>query len=216
MIRSEFWSKTWIIGCFIAGMIFLTCSLLKSTTLADSEPTPTPSETPVIVVFEVQATPTPIPMTPPPSVTIIIATPTPTIELPAYDYPAEDRRCLSRGMWSVCPANPTRETKIAFAELVQNRVDDDSGDFEDTIRWVLLQGNEFMDYNPDAYLSKENNMLADYAMRTWIYARVTGDRSLRLVSQDGLYCDFYGANGYDYIRVYNRDGAVVYDSGLET
>ena len=102
------------------------------------EPAPTPAV--VIVVLAATPTPTPIPL-PAPSVPPI-PTATPRPELPDYAYPAEDARCLSRGIWSVCPRNPTRLTKRAFCELAQNRVDDDSGDFEDSIRWVLLQGNE--------------------------------------------------------------------------
>ena len=166
-----------------------------------------------VVMIELLPTPTPTPIAPPP------ATPTPSPtkrpELPEYGYPDEDLRCLSRGIWSVCPANPTRNTKIAFCELVQNRVDDDSGDFEDSIRWVLLQGNEFPSYDPNAFRSRENNGLADYAMRAWIYATVTGDRSYRLVPPDGLYCDFYRMKSLDYIRIYNRAGDVVYDSGAQ-
>lgn len=162
-----------------------------------------------IVVIKIIPTPTPMPMTPPPAT----PTPTPRPELPNYDYQADDARCLSRGIWSVCPASPTRKTKLAFCELVQNRVDDASGDFEDAIRWVLLQGNEFMDYDPDAYRSHTNNEIADYAMRSWIYATSTGDRSYRLVPPEGLYCDFYRVKGWDYIKIYNRAGDVVYDSG---
>lgn len=164
-----------------------------------------------IIEIELSPTPTLIPLTPPPET----PAPTPRPELPEYDYPAEDIRCLSRGIWSVCPANPTHDTKIAFCELVQNRVDDSSGDFEDAIRWVLLQGNEFPSYDPDAYRSHENNEIADYAMRTWIYSDVTGDRSYRLTPSDGLYCDFYGKDGWDYIIIYNRAGDVVYDSGAQ-
>lgn len=164
-----------------------------------------------IIEIELSPTPTPMPLTPPPET----PTPTPRPELPEYDYPAEDIRCLSRGIWSVCPANPTHDTKIAFCELIQNRVDDDSGDFEDTIRWVLLQGNEFPSYDTDAYRSHENNEIADYAMRAWIYASVTGDRSYRLTPCDGLYCDFFSVDGWDYIKIYNRAGDVVYDSGAQ-
>lgn len=174
-----------------------------STARADEEP---------VVTIEFVATPSPTPM----PVPTAAPTPTPTVtpELPEYDYPAEDTRCLSRGIWSVCPASPTYNTKLAFCELVQNREDDTSGDFSDGIRWILLQGNEFPSYDPDAYRSHTNNEVADHAMRTWIYATVTGDRSYRLVPVDGLYCDFYRAGGWDYIKIYNRAGDVVYDSGV--
>lgn len=186
-------------------MLYALLLLWAIPTLADGEVE--------IITIELSPTPSPSPMTPPP------ATPTPTPvtrpELPSYDYPAEDARCLSRGIWSVCPASPTHDTKLAFCELVQNREDDTSGDFDDGIRWILLQGNEFPSYDPDAYRSHANNEIADYAMRSWIYATVTGDRSYRLVPEDGLYCDFYRIHGWDYIKIYNRTGVVVYDSGIK-
>lgn len=191
----------------VAALVLLYLSLLMwaMPTLAEDEV--------VVVTIELLPTLTPTPLPPPP------ATPEPqqTIrpELPSYSYPGEDVRCLSRGIWSVCPINPTRNTKIAFCELVQNRVDDESGDFQNSIRWVLLQGNEFPSYDPDAYRSRENNEISDYAMRSWIYASVTGDRSYRLVPADGLYCDFYRMKSLDYIIIYNRAGDVVYDSGAQ-
>lgn len=189
----------------VLSLLYMALMLWVMPTLAEDEVS--------VVTIELLPTPTPTPLPPPPAT----PEPQPTVrpELPAYDYPIDDLRCLSRAIWSVCPIKPTRATKIAFCELVQNRVDDSSGDFEDSIRWVLLQGNEFMDYDPDAYRSRENNDIADYAMRSWIYASVTGDRSYRLVPADGLYCDFYRQNNWDYIIIYNRAGDVVYDSGAQ-
>lgn len=170
-----------------------------------------PSNTPQTVIIEVVDTPTPTPvtLTPPPP------TPTPTAkpDLPEYDYDASWARALSRGFWSVCPRNPTPKTKRAFGELVLNRVADDSGDFENTPGKVLSQDNEFLDYDSDAYRSIENDALAVYVLRACTYADVTGDWSYRLVPSDGLYCDFYAKNGFDYIKVYNRAGDTVYDSG---
>lgn len=187
----------------VLSLLYIALMLWAIPTLAEDET--------AVVTIEMLPTPIPTPMPAPP------ATPEPTQrpELPVYEYPEEDARCLSRGMWSVCPANPTRNTKLAFCELVQNRVDDESGDFEDSIRWVLLQGNEFPSYDPDAYRSRENNEIADLAMRSWIYTLVTSDRSYRLTPADGLYCDFYRLNSWDYIIIYNRAGDVVYDSGAQ-
>lgn len=109
--------------------------------------------------------------------------------------------------------NLTWKTKQAFCELVLNRIDDDSGDFEDTPSTVLAQGREFLDYDSDAFRSRENDEVADYTIRAWMYANITGDWSYRLVPADGLYCDFYDFRGWDYIKIYNRAGDVVYDSG---
>jgi len=194
-------------------ILALTCLYLVMLLCAIPAMAEEPPETAPVITLTLSTTPSPPPVPPPRSSPAPPATPTPTPELPDYDYPAEDARCLSRAIWSVCPRNPTHDTRVALCELVQNRVDDDSGDFEDSVRWVLLQGNEFPSYDPDAYRSRENNEIADYAMRTWIYAAVTGDRSCRLVPPEGLYCDFYRVSGWDYITIYNRAGDVVYDSG---
>lgn len=198
----DLWKRVLLIA--VLALIYWTVLLWAVPALADENGVE-------IVTIELSPTPTPTPLTPPPAT----PTPTPRSELPVYDYSAEDARCLSRGIWSVCPANPTRDTKLAFCELVQNREDDASGDFDDGIRWILLQGNEFPSYDPDAYRSRENNAIADYAMRSWIYAAVTGDRSFRLLPPEGLYCDFYRLDGWDYIKIYNRAGDVVYDSGAQ-
>jgi hypothetical protein len=202
MIRLERLVLT-ILALTCLYLVMLLCAIPA---MAEQQPEAAP-----VITIEYSPTPSPTPVPPPSTSPVAPATPTP--ELPDYDYPAEDARCLSRAIWSVCPRNPTHDTRVALCELVQNRVDDDSGDFEDTPRWVLLQGNEFPSYDPDAYRSRENNEIADYAMRTWIYATVTGDRSYRLVPSEGLYCDFYRRSGWDYIKIYNRAGDVVYDSG---
>ncbi len=201
----KLWKRVLLIA--VLALIYWVILLRAAPTLADSGVE--------IVTIEISPTPSPTPMPAPSETPEPTATPTARLEPPTYDYPAEDARCLSRGIWSVCPANPTHNTKLAFCELVQNREDDVSGDFDDGIRWILLQGNEFPSYDPDAYRSKENNAIADYAMRSWICAAITGDRSFRLVPQDGLYCDFYRVKGKDYITIYNRAGDIVYDSGAQ-
>ena len=186
----------------VAGtLLYVALMLWVMPTLAEDET--------AVITIELEATPSPTPMTPPPAT----PTPTPRPDLPDYDYRIDDLRALSRGLWSVCPASPTRATKLAFCELVQNRVDDNSGDFEDDIGRVLQQGGEFLDYDSHAYRSRENNEIADYAMRSWIFASVMGDRSYRLTPTDGLFCDFYRRDGWDFIKIYNRAGDVVYDSG---
>lgn len=201
----KLWKRVLLIA--VLALIYWIALLWAAPTLADSGLE--------IITIEISPTPPPSPIPAPSAAPTQSPTQTPEVrpEPPYYDYPAEDLRCLSRGIWSVCPANPTYETKLAFCELVQNREDDTSGDFEEGIRWILLQGNEFPSYDPDAYRSSENNAIADYAMRSWIHASTTGDQSYRLVPSNGLYCDFYRPNGLDYIKVYNRAGDIVYDSG---
>ena len=190
-------------------LLLCECAYLLGTqafSLAAAEPTAVPLppvETPVTI--SVICTPTPTPLKPPPK--------TPKPDLPEYDYPSEYSRALSRGAWSVCPKRPTPNTKLAFMELVQNRVDDGSGDFMNTPPSVLGQADEFKDYDRKAYRSIENEKLADIAMRSWMFAELLGDRSYRLTPITGLYCDFYHLDGWDYIKIYNRAGDVVYDSG---
>lgn len=168
-----------------------------------------------IIVIDIVPTTTPVPvcMTPPPPT----PEPTPLPDLPDYDYDKSWSRALSRGTWSVCPDKPTESTKHAFCEVILNRVDDETGDFKDDAPHVLSQGNEFMDYDSDAFRSRENDAIADYVMRAWTYYHVTGSRAYMLTPADGLYCDFYEKpdnNGWDYIKVYNRAGDIVFDSGL--
>lgn len=160
-----------------------------------------------VVTIAIVPTPTPAPALPAPP------TPVPTVrpELPGYSYDEADMRCLSRGIWSVTPSSPSYNTKLAFCEVVQNRVDDDSGAYADSIRYVLLQPNEFLDYDPDAHRSDENDAIAGYAMRSWAAAQL-GDRSYRLTPKSGVMCDFYSKDSYDYIIVKDKDGNVVYDS----
>lgn len=200
------------INIFLLMVILLLCECAyllgtQAFSLAAAEPTAAPLPTPELtpVVINLVATPTPRRLTPPPK--------TPKPDLPEYDYPSEDARALSRGAWSVCPKRPTPNTKLAFMELVQNRVDDESGLYENTPPEVLRQAGEFLDYDPKAYRSIENEKLADIAMRSWIFAELTGNRCYRLTPTTGLLCDFYHKDGWDYIKIYNRAGEVVYDSG---
>ena len=166
-----------------------------------------------IIVIVVVPTPEPRSTPSPSPVPTLEVIDTPRPELPLYDYPAEDARCLSRGIWSVCPVNPTASTRLAFCEVVQNRVDDQSGAYANSVRYVLLQRGEFLDYRPDCVRSKQNNAVADYAMRSWMHAQLTGDRSYRLTPASGVMCKFYSVLGADYIIVMDRYGAAVFDSG---
>lgn len=155
----------------------------------------------------VTPTPSPVP----------VPTPAPTpkpdpAKLPCYAYDEADLRCLSRAIWSITPKNPTWETKLALCEVVLNRVEDESGVFENSVRYVLLQKGEFRDYDPEAHRSERNDEIADYALRAWIHAK-NGDRSYKLVPPSGVKCSFYSVGNTDYIEVYDMNGNVVYDSG---
>lgn len=186
-----------------AAMVAMLC--VPHAAFADEQTRPTPE----IVVLELVPTPTAEP-TP-----IPVPTPTPTERpaLPDYDYDDADARCISRAIWSCVPIGATYDTKLAFAEVVQNMVAD--GRYKDTVRYTLLMDTEFPSYDPDAYRSEINNEVADIVMRSWAAAQ-GGDRQYRLTPATGVRFAFYNEKGADYIIVYDWDWSVVFDSGEES
>ena len=186
-----------------AAMVAMLC--VPNAAFADEQTRPTPE----IVVLELVPTPTAEP-TP-----IPVPTPTPTERpaLPDYDYDDADARCISRAIWSCVPIGATYDTKLAFAEVVQNMVAD--GRYKDTVRYTLLMDTEFPSYDPDAYRSEINNEVADIVMRSWAAAQ-GGDGQYRLTPATGVRFAFYNEKGADYIIVYDWDWSVVFDSGEES
>ena len=185
-------------------------------------------ETFVFTTVEPSSTPTPF-LTP---VIIITPTPIPTFELPTYDYPLEEARNISRAIWSGTPEMPTYKTKMAYAEIPQNMVDDYKKreqnhepiqNYKENIRYTLLMKTEFPSFDPYCYKNidqldprrVQNDEIADYVMRSWYYANITGDRSYRLTPQSGVRYSFYNVDGYDYIRVYDLNWELVYNSGKD-
>lgn len=176
----------------------------------------------VIITIAATPTPTPTPMLPAalePTTNAVITTPAPGAEswrdgfydgLPFLPYDEASGRCTSRAIWSVVPKGATKITKIAFAEIPQNMVDD--GRYKDTIRYTLLMETEFPGYEPDAYRSPENNEIADLVMRSW-ECRKQGNDEYRLLPANALRYSFYRSNGNVYIEVYDFDWNVVFDSG---
>ena len=185
--------------------------------------------TPELIVLTTEKaiiTPTPY-LTP---IAIVTPSPTPTFELLDYDYPEDEARDISCEIWSGTPSMPTYKTKMAYAEIPQNMVDDFKKReqnnekiqyYKSTIRYTLLMKTEFPSFNPRCYKNidefdkrrLENNEIADYVMRSWWYANITGDRSYRLTPQSGVRYSFYNVDGWDYIKVYDLDWNLVYDSG---
>lgn len=134
--------------------------------------------------------------------------PTPTPEWPAAaKYDEGEARCLARYGRSTIPGKATFETIIAAMEVVQNRVD--SGDFKDTIRYTLLQG-DFGGYKPDAMVTKAYLSCADYAMRSWAEWH-QGINTHRYTPPCGIYLSYYD-NG-KYVKVYDANWNMVFDSG---
>ena len=185
------------------------CAVLILSAMMLFSATPLPTETPDVEIVEMRLAETPTP------IQNITPTPAPQEterpELPVYDYPSEDARCLERAIWSVCPDCPSDETRLALCEVVQNMVDD--GRYKDTIRYTLLMKSEFPSYDPDAFRSDKNKEVADYAMRSWYHEKATGDRSYRIVPQTGLRFSFYEKDDIDYITVRDWNWNIVYDSG---
>lgn len=182
----------------------------------------------VLTTVEPSSTPTPY-LTP---VVVITPSPIPTPELPTYPYPKEEARDISRAIFSVTPENPTYDTKKALAEIPQNMVDDykkreqnheKTQNYKENIRYCLLMDTEFPSFNSLCYRNLdefdkrklENDEIADYVMRSWWYANITGDRSYRLTPQSGVRYSFYNVNGWDYIKVYDLNWDLVYDSGKD-
>ena len=184
-----------------AAMVAMLC--VPPAAFVDEQTRPTPE----IVVLELIPTPTAEP-TPMP-----VPTPTPTERpaLPDYEYDDADARCISRAIWSCVPIGATYDTKLAFAEVVQNMVAD--GRYKDTVRYTLLMDTEFPSYDPDAYRSSENNAIAKYAMQSAAHVRLTGDTAYRLTPRTGVRYAFYKDGGRAYITVYDWDWNTVYDSG---
>ena len=220
-----------IIVFLLVMMATLTGLFLLSTPTqpqaAIMEPNP---EIVVLTTIPPLSTVTPTPELTP--VSIIIETPVPTPELKDYDYPEYEANRISRAIFSVTPENPTYETKKAFAEIPQNMVDDYKQReknkekiqyYREDITSNLLMETEFPSYDGSCYKNlvygderkKINDEIADYVMRSWYYATITGNRSYRITPQSGVRYSFYNVNGWDYIKIYDLDWNIVYDSGKE-
>lgn len=187
--------------------------------------------TPDVFIFTTvlpSSTPTPY-LTP---IIVVTPSPTPTFELRDYDYPKDEARNISRAIWSGTPEMPTYNTKKAYAEIPQNMVDDykkreQSNEkiqyYRKNIQYCLLMDTEFPSFNSLCYKNidslderkLENDEIADYVMRSWWYANITGDRSYRLTPQSGVRYSFYNVDGWDYILVYDLEWNLVYDSGKD-
>jgi hypothetical protein len=144
-------------------------------------------------------TPTPRQPTPEP-------TPTPEWPTPAK-YDEGEARCLARYAKSTIPGKATWVTIVAAMEVPQNRVD--SGEFADTIRYTLLQG-DFGGYHPDAMVTNSNLNYADYVMRSWAEWH-NGDNSHRYTPPCGIYLSYYDKG--KYVKVYDENWNMVFDSG---
>lgn len=203
-------NKIWKFIIILFAILLIGCCVKYSRAEGSEE-----SEEGVEVFIFQLAPPTP---TPEP---IPVPTPEPTpipdpAKLPSYTYDDGEARCLARAMWSLTGYHVGENTKLALCEVIQNRVDYEGDTFPDTIRYVLLQGRgsdhpEFDGYDPKAKITDTNEEIAAYAMRAWIHAQ-KGDRSYRIVPENGVRYDIIKVNNKDYIRVYDIDWNVVYEN----
>ena len=220
--------KNVIVFLVIIFVILLAIYLLGSPSSAEAAILESTPDVFIFTTVPPSSTPTPY-LTPIPVVT---PSPTPTFELREYDYPKEEARNISKAIWSGTPEQPTYNTKKAYAEIPQNMVDDykkreqnneKTQYYRENVRYCLLMDTEFPSFDQSCYRNidefderkLENDEIADYVMRSWWYANITGDRSYRLTPQSGVRYSFYNVDGWDYIKVYDLNWDLVYDSGKD-
>ena len=200
---------------FLLLVIVLLCGIAyfmgqRAYTLAAQEPTPIPTATPtpyvaMCVITTNPTEPTPI-ITPTPYKAT--ASPTPTPE-PAQktEYDTGEYRCLARFCKSCVPRNATMITTIVACEVPINRAVQEQ--FPNSVRYVLLQGNEFSGYSTDATPRQRDKLAADYAMRSYM-AALNGDFTHRYTPFSGIYL-CYSDDGR-YCKVYDKDWNCVCDT----
>ena len=221
--------KKWLLFLLFNILVIILGAYLWNCTNSEEPKAAILDATPEVFVFTTVSplsTPTPE-LTP---VHVVVSTPIPTPELRDYDYPGYEKDRISKAIFSVTPESPTEKTKIAFAEIPQNMVDDYKKReanhekiqyYRKDITSNLLMKTEFPSFNGDCYKNlprederkKMNDEIADYVMRSWYYANITGDRSYRLTPQSGVRYNFYNIDGWDYIKIYDLEWNLVYDSG---
>ena len=220
--------KNVILFLVIIFVVLLAIYLLGSPSSAEAAILESTPDVFIFTTVPPSSTPTPY-LT---SIPVVTPSPTPTFELREYDYPKEEARNISKAIWSGTPEQPTYNTKKAYAEIPQNMVDDyhkreQNNEkiqyYRENVRYCLLMDTEFPSFDQYCYRNidkfderkLQNDEIADYVMRSWYYATITGDRSYRLTPQSGVRYSFYNVDGYDYIIVYDLEWNVVYDSGKD-
>ena len=116
--------------------------------------------------------------------------PDPPVETHSYVHEREDLETLARLLWS----SPLRdeEAKRTLLWVVMNRVNDQSGQFGNTIKSVVTK-HEFSFYDRKAHLSETNLRIAQEVMDEWL-SEDHGFYVGRHVPKNGLYIRFVGEN----------------------
>ena len=201
--------KRYAVYSLVVGLLIEIAYLLgmNAYTLA-SEPEPAPVPTPTIQAVSFQIAPqetlaplTPIPRTPTPE-------PTPTHEwAEEAEYDQSEYRCLARFRRSCVSDKATWITQVVSCEVVQNRTTQDG--FPNTVRYVLLQPNEFVGYNPKAKIRACDALAAEFAMRSFVEVK-NGDFTHRYTPLAGIYLQF--SDDLKYCKVYDKNWKILCDT----
>lgn len=155
-----------------------------------SEPRTTPTS---------ELTPRELPNTPEPTKTPEWAS--------AAAYDEGEFRCLARFRRSCVSDKATWITQIVACEVVQNRTTQEG--FPDSIRYVLLEPNEFAGYRPKASVRACDALAAEFAMRSFVEAK-NGDFTHRYTPLTGIYLRF--SDDLKYCKVYDKNWKILCDT----
>ena len=180
------------------------------TLAAEPEPSTTPIATQEPITLELaspepqimpeaEQTPTARPNTPEPTKTPEWAEP--------CEYDDGEFRCLARFRRSCVSDKATWITQIVACEVVQNRTTQEG--FSDSVRYVLLEPNEFVGYNPKAKIRACDALAAEFAMRSFVEVK-NGDFTHRYTPFTGIYLQF--SDDLKYCKVYDKNWKILCDT----
>ena len=180
------------------------------TLAAEPESSATPIVTPTPITLELALQESQKTPTAEPTQTARPSTPEPT-KTPEWADPCEyddgEFRCLARFRRSCVSDKATWITQIVACEVVQNRTTQDG--FSDSIRYVLLEPNEFAGYRPKASVRARDALAAEFAMRSFVEAK-NGDFTHRYTPLTGIYLQF--SDNLKYCKVYDKNWKILCDT----
>lgn len=188
--------------CELAYLLGMNAYTLAS----EPEPSATPTVTPNVVEMNYEAEPTIDPLTPAPRKPTPEPTNTPEWASPC-EYDDGEFRCLARFRRSCVSDKATWITQIVACEVVQNRTTQDG--FQDTIRRVLLQPNEFGGYNAKVHPRAGDELVAEFAIRSFAEA-LRGDFTHRYTPLTGVYLEY--SSDLKYCKVYDKNWKILCDT----
>ena len=123
------------------------------------------------------------------------------------EYDDGEFRCLARFRRSCVSDKATWITQIVACEVVQNRTTQEG--FPDSIRYVLIEPNEFAGYRPKASVRACDALAAEFAMRSFVEAK-NGDFTHRYTPLTGIYLRF--SDDLKYCKVYDKNWKILCDT----